>query len=84
MESTWMPINKEWIKKMWYIYIGFPGGSVDKNLPAKQKLWVWSLGQEDALEKEKATYSSILAWEIPRTEGLGRIQSKESQESDKT
>ena len=79
MESTWMPINKEWIKKMWYTHIGFPSGSVDKNLPDKQKLWVWSLGWEDALEKEKATYSSILAWEIPRTEEPGRIQSKESQ-----
>ena len=31
-------------------------------------MWVQSLGQEDPLEKEMATPSSILAWEIPRTE----------------
>ena len=36
-----------------------------KNPPAKQETWVWSLGQEDPLEKEMATYSSILAQEIP-------------------
>ena len=36
-----------------------------KNLPAKQEMWVGSLGQEDSLEKEIATHSSILAWEIP-------------------
>ena len=33
-----------------------------------QETWVWSLGQEDPLEKEMATHSSILAWEIPWTE----------------
>ena len=33
-----------------------------------QEMWVWSLGQEDPLEKEMATHSSILAWEIPWTE----------------
>ena len=47
----------------------FPGGSVVKKLPANAVPWVQSLGQEDALEKEIATHSSILAWEIPRTEG---------------
>ena len=40
-----------------------------KNLPATQKSWVQSLGQEDALEKGMAALSSILAWEIPWTEG---------------
>ena len=35
---------------------------------AKEETWVWSLNQEDALEKEMATHSSILAWEIPWTE----------------
>ena len=39
-----------------------------KNLPAKQETQVQSLGQEDPLEKEKATHPSILAWEIPWTE----------------
>ena len=36
-----------------------------KNLPAMQETWAQSLGQEDPLEKETATHSSILAWEIP-------------------
>ena len=35
------------------------------------KTWVWSLGQEDPLEKEMATHSSIIVWEIPWTEGPG-------------
>ena len=39
-----------------------------KNLPAMQETWVQSLGWEDPLEKGTATYSSILAWRIPRTE----------------
>ena len=39
-----------------------------KNLPAIQETWVQSLGQEDPLEKEKATYSTIIAWKIPWTE----------------
>ena len=46
-----------------------------KNPPAKQGTQVQSLGQEDLLEKEMATHSSILAWEIPWTEESGRIQS---------
>ena len=46
-----------------------------KHLPAMQETCVQSLGQEDPLEKEMATHSSILAWEIPRTEGTGRLQS---------
>ena len=41
-----------------------------KNLPAVQETQVQSLGQEDPLEKEMATHSSILAWKIPRTEEL--------------
>ena len=36
-----------------------------KNLPAMQETWVRSLGWEDTLEKEMATHSSILPWEIP-------------------
>ena len=49
-----------------------------------QEMWVPSLGQEDALEKEMATDSSILAWEIPQVEEPGRLQSMNSQESDMT
>ena len=41
---------------------GYPSCSVVKNLPAKQEMRVRSLGQEDPLEKEIATHSSILAW----------------------
>ena len=46
-----------------------------KCLPAMQEvqeMWFQSLGREDPLEKEVATHSSILAWEIPRTEEPGR------------
>ena len=44
-----------------------------KNPPAKQETQVQSLGQEDPLEKEMATHSSILAWEILWTEEPGRL-----------
>ena len=50
-----------------------------KNLPAMLEIWVQSLGQEEPLEKEMATYSSILAWKIPLIEEPGRLQSLESQ-----
>ena len=55
--------------------MGFPGGSVVKNLPVMQKMQetrVWSLGPEGPLEEEMATYFSILAWRIPWTEEPGR------------
>ena len=39
-----------------------------KSLPAVQEMWLQSLGREHPLEKEMATHSSILAWEIPWTE----------------
>ena len=44
-----------------------------------QEVWVESLGQEDPLEEEMATHSSILAWEIPWTEEPGGLQSMGSQ-----
>ena len=59
----------------------FPGGSVVKNLPVMQETQVRSLGWEDCLEREMAAHSSILAWEIPRTEEPGRLQSMGSQKS---
>ena len=46
---------------------GFPCGIVVKNRPAMQDTMVWSLGQEEPLEKEMTTHSSILAWRIPWT-----------------
>ena len=50
-----------------------------KNLPAMHETQVWSLDEEDPLEKEMATYYSILAWRIPWTEEPGGLQSMESQ-----
>ena len=44
-----------------------------KNLPTMQEIQLQSLGWEDPLEKELATHSSILAWEIPWTEEPGRL-----------
>ena len=55
-----------------------------KNPVAVQETWVRSLGWEDSLEKEMATHSSILAWRIPWTEGLGGLQSTGCKESDTT
>ena len=46
-----------------------------KRLPTMQETWVQSPGQEDPLEKEMATHSSILAWRIPQTEEPGGLQS---------
>ena len=46
-----------------------------KRLPMMQETQVQSLGREDPLEKEMATQSSILAWNIPWTEDPGRLQS---------
>ena len=51
----------------------FPGGSAVKNPPAKQEMRVQSLGQEDPLEKEMATHSSILTWKIRWTKEPGEL-----------
>ena len=59
----------------------FPCGSAVKSLPAMQEMQVLSLGWEDPLEKETATHSNILAWKIPWTEELGRLQSMGLQKS---
>ena len=48
-----------------------------KNLPAMQETQVQSLGREDPLEKGMSTHSTILAWRIPWTEDLGRLQPRE-------
>ena len=52
---------------------------IAKNLPAIQETGALSLGQEDPLEKEMATYSRILAWRIPWTEEPGELHSMGSQ-----
>ena len=54
----------EIVIKYWYL-----------SVPAKQEMWVQSLGREDPLEKEMATHSSILGWEIPCTEEPAGLQS---------
>ena len=53
----------------------FPGATVVRNLPAVQEMRLRSLGQEDPLEEEMATDSSILAWKIPWTEEPSGLQS---------
>ena len=61
-----------------YKFLGFPGASAVKNLPAvqePQKMWVRSLGWEDPLEEGMTTYSSILAWRILWTVEPGWLQS---------
>ena len=85
----------EWVDEMAYLHemiLGprfresvavFNGASLIaqqvKNLPVIQEMWIRSLGQEEPLETEMATHSSILAWKIPRTEEPGRLQSMGSQ-----
>ena len=59
-------------------------GSGVKHLPAAQESQVQPLSREDALEEGLAAHSSILAWEIPRTEEPGGLQSAGHKESDTT
>ena len=53
----------------------FPCGSAVKICLSMQEMRVWSLSWEDPMEKEMATHSSLLAWEIPWTEEPGGVQS---------
>ena len=61
--------------------MSFLAAQTVKRLPTMQDTQVRSLGRKDALEKEMATYSSILVWEIPWTEELGGLQARGSQKS---
>ena len=77
--------NQQGLKK----YLRFPGDSTVKDLSANAGdpglTQVREIpDQEDPLEEKMAIYSSILAWEIPRTEEPGGLQSMGSQESDTT
>ena len=72
-EWLWNLIKLEYTQGYKVLYEGFPGGSVVKNVPAKQEMWVRSLGWVDPLEKEMATHSSILVWKIPWTDEHGRL-----------
>ena len=65
--GTWVD---SWLATaMCFLTLGFPGGSVVKNLPTIQETQVQSLGWEDPLEEEMATHSSILAWKNPMDRG---------------
>ena len=81
---------RDWTELNWWDIVpcaiqAFLAAQSVKNPPAMQETWVWSLGQEDPLEKEMATHSSILAWRISWTEEPGKAtQSMGLQESDTT
>ena len=64
--------------------IRLPWWQTVKCLPTMWETWVRSMGREDPLEKEMATHSSILAWEIPWTEEPGSLRSTGRKESDMT
>ena len=79
---VWKPAFHDdlWITLPWYSLYGFPFvAQVVKHLPVMQDIQAWSLGQEDPLEKEMATHSSILAWKVPWTEEPSGLQSMGSQ-----
>ena len=61
-----------WIKFPQWLRIWMP-------MQETQETWIWSLGQEDPLEEEMATHSSVLAWRIPWSEEPGGLQSMGSQ-----
>ena len=60
--------------------LGFPAGRVVKNMLANQETHIQSLDWKDPLKKQMATHSSILAWDIPRTEESGGLQSTTASE----
>ena len=72
--------SQERLKRLSSSSLGFPGGSMVKNLPAVQETWNWSLGQEDPLEKRMVNHSSILAWKIPWREEPSGPQSMDSRD----
>ena len=59
-DSTGLSMGEQYTNNMDRLKEDFPGGSVVKNMSAKQKMWVQSLGWEYPLEKEMATHSSTL------------------------
>ena len=65
-----------------YVIWAFPSGSAGKNPDCqcrRHEMWVWSLIEEDPLEEDMASHSSILAWRIPWTEEPGGLWSIGSQ-----
>ena len=68
LQTTEIYFSQYWGLEVWNqvassVGWGLPGGSVVKNLPAMQEMWVWPLSWEDPLEEEMTIHSSILAWE---------------------
>ena len=57
-------MSEKWLNTFWDPVLSNPCGSVVKNPPAMQEMWVQSLDQQDPLEEEMAAHSSILTWEI--------------------
>ena len=77
-ERPWLKCYREEsiLTPCFCLFVGdFPGDSVVKNARAMQETWVQSLGWEDHLEKEMATHSSILAWEMSWTGEPDGLQS---------
>ena len=62
-----------------YLYQLIDLAQAVKHLSTMRETWVQALGWEDPLEKEMAIHSSTVAWKIPWTEELGRLQSMRSQ-----
>ena len=81
LQCSWRERKHRTQFTIWFrIYLwGLPEAQTVKNLPAVQETQVRSLGQEDPLEKEIASHSSILACRIPRIEEAGGLQSMGSQ-----
>ena len=75
--SIWVRVDRDFpIGIYWVQYLSIWASSVAQryeNVPAMQETWVQSLGQEDPLDKEMATHSRIIAWEIPCIEESGRL-----------
>ena len=87
MFTNWevlLSLCTEFLLDFYYLGMASLVAQSGKNLPAMQETQVWSLGLEDALEKEMAIHSSTLAWRIPWTEEPGGLQSMGSQRVNKT
>ena len=76
--------NGNAINLVWPPLKGFAGGSMVKNFPAEQEIWIRPLDKEDPLKREMAIQSNILAREIPWTEELADYSPKDLKESDMT
>ena len=73
--SPWGRKESDTTERFHFHRVGFPVAQTIKNLPVVQETRVQFLGQEDPLEKEMVTHSSILAWRIPGTGEPGRLPS---------